>query len=193
MGFRIFLLIILHAFVIIFLSITHSQAKEDEWWHVEELGNYIITGVSGEVVHGDRLRFAIKKSDCNKMSILFSFSTTKKTKEIKKLQDESIPIRINNFEQVSAAEIIAIHTMGDFMSIVMMQAPGLKSVKEMVGAIMTIYKQEKNFSIELLDEGGFNPDYYFDILKNNWKLDLLPYKIEQAQRMCYGPITSELS
>ena len=83
--------------------------------------------------------------------------------------------------------------MGDFMSIVMMQAPGLKSVKEMVGAIMTIYKQEKNFSIELLDEGGFNPDYYFDILKNNWKLDLLPYKIEQAQRMCYGPITSELS
>ena len=193
MGFRLFIFMILHAFVIIFLSITHPQAKENEWWYVEEFGNYIITGVSGEVVHGDRLRFAIKKSDCNKMSILFSFSTTKKAKEIKKLQNESIPIRINNFEQISAAEIIAIHTMGDFMSIVMMQAPGLKSVKEMVGAIMTIYKQEKNFSIELLDEGGFNPDYYFDILKNNWKLDLLPYKIEQAQRMCYGPITSELS
>ena len=193
MGFRLFIFMILHAFVIIFLSITHPHAKEDEWWYVEELGNYIITGVSGEVVHGDRLRFAIKKSDCNKMSILFSFSTTKKAKEIKKLQNESIPIRINNFEQISAAEIIAIHTMGDFMSIVMMQAPGLKSVKEMVGAIMTIYKQEKNFSIELLDEGGFNPDYYFDILKNNWKLDLLPYKIEKAQRMCYGPITSELS
>ena len=193
MGFRLFVFVILHAFVIIFLSITHPQAKENEWWYVEEFGNYIITGVSGEVVHGDRLRFAIKKSDCNKMSILFSFSTTKKAKEIKKLQNESIPIRINNFEQISAAEIIAIHTMGDFMSIVMMQAPGLKSVKEMVGAIMTIYKQEKNFSIELLDEGGFNPDYYFDILKNNWKLDLLPYKIEKAQRMCYGPITSELS
>ena len=83
MGFRLFVFVILHAFVIIFLSITHPQAKEDEWWYVEELGNYIITGVSGEVVHGDRLRFAIKKSDCNKMSILFSFSTTKKTKEIK--------------------------------------------------------------------------------------------------------------
>ena len=127
------------------------------------------------------------------MSILFSFSTTKKTKEIKKLQDESIPIRINNFEQVSAAEIIAIHTMGDFMSIVMMQAPGVKNVKEMVGAIMTIYKQEKNFSIELLDEDGFNPDYYFDISKNNWKLDLLPHKIEQAQSICYGSISNELS
>ena len=193
MGFRLFVFVILHAFVIIFLSIAHPQAKENEWWYVEEFGNYIITGVSGEVVHGDRLRFAIKKSDCNKMSILFSFSTTKKTKEIKKLQDESIPIRINNFGQVSAAEIIAIHTMGDFMSIVMMQAPGVKNVKEMVGAIMTIYKQENNFSIELLDEDGFNPDYYFDILKNNWKLDLLPYKIKQAQSICYGSITNKLS
>ena len=61
MGFRLFVFVILHAFVIIFLSITHPQAKEDEWWYVEEFGNYIITGVSGEVVHGDRLRFAIKK------------------------------------------------------------------------------------------------------------------------------------
>ena len=79
------------------------------------------------------------------------------------------------------------------MSVVMMQAPGVKNVKEMVGAIMTIYKQEKNFSIELLDEDGFNPDYYFDILKNNWKLDLLPYKIKQAQSICYGSITNKLS
>ena len=79
------------------------------------------------------------------------------------------------------------------MSIVMMQAPGSKNVNDMIGAIMKIYNYEKKFSIELINEDGFDPNYYFDILKNNWKLDLLPYKIDQAQSICYGSISNELS
>ena len=183
---RFFLLFFLHILAISLILITHPKAEESEWY-VKEFGNYIITGVNGEVSHGDRLRFAIKKNDCERMSILFSFSTTKRPLEVKKLQDERIPIRFNDREAIAVAEIIAINTLGEFMSIVMMQAPGFKNIREMVGALMIMYRVDKNFSIELINEDGFKADYYFDILKNNWKLDLLPYKIKQAQNMCYGP------
>ena len=183
---RFFLLFFLHILAISLILITHPKAEESEWY-VKEFGNYIITGVNGEVSHGDRLRFAIKKNDCERMSILFSFSTTKRPLEVKKLQDERIPIRFNDREAIAVAEIIAINTLGEFMSIVMMQAPGFKNIREMVGALMIMYRVDKNFSIELINEDGFKADYYFDILKNNWKLDLLPSKIKQAQNMCYGP------
>ena len=189
---RFFLIIFLHILFISFIFITHPQADEGEWY-VEQSGNYIIIGVSGEVSHGDRLRFALRKNDCERLSILFSFSTKKRPQEVKRLQNQSIPIKINNIEVYLPAQILAVNTLGNYMSIVMMQAPGHKNIKEIVRSLMNIYNVEKNFSIELINEDGFKPDYYFDILKNNWKLDLLPYKIKQAQSICYGSITNKLS
>ena len=61
---RFFLLFFLHILAISLILITHPKAEESEWY-VKEFGNYIITGVNGEVSHGDRLRFAIKKNDCD--------------------------------------------------------------------------------------------------------------------------------
>ena len=59
---RIFLIVFLHVLVIFFLLTTHPQAKEDEWT-IQDYGSYIVTSVPGEVVHGDKLRFIIKKED----------------------------------------------------------------------------------------------------------------------------------
>ena len=50
MRMRLFLLVVLHALVISFLSITHPQAEEDEW-HINDYGDYVIATVPGQVIY----------------------------------------------------------------------------------------------------------------------------------------------
>ena len=49
------------------------------------------------------------------------------------------------------------------------------------------YESENYFGIKLVSGPDFNPNDYFDILRNNWKLDGLPQKIAEAQSLCIGP------
>ena len=69
----------------------------------------------------------------------------------------------------------------------MMQTPGNHEIREFIGALQTMYDFEKEFRIELVRHDGHDPEKYFDIFHNNWKLDLLIEKIEIARNMCLGP------
>ena len=51
---------------------------------------------------------------------------------------------------------------------------------------MKDYKKDEKFSITLAKSEDFNPEKYFDILSNNWKLDKFPEKITEAHLMCSG-------
>ena len=73
------------------------------------------------------------------------------------------------------------------MNLVMMQAPGLKHIGSMISSMMAWYESENYFGIKLVSGPDFNPNDYFDILRNNWKLDGLPEKISEAQSLCIGP------
>ena len=136
---------------------------------------------------GDKLRFFMNKGDCERMGILFSFTTMKNHKNIQSLQDKTLPIKINGHSIDDAAKVVLVQNLFRDMNIVMMQAPGLKSVKDMISAMMAWYEDKNFFGIELVSEPGFDPQDYFDITDNNWKLDHLPEKIIQAQRLCFGP------
>ena len=46
---RLFLLVVLHAVVIVFLSITHPQAEEDEW-EINDYGDYVVAAVPGQII-----------------------------------------------------------------------------------------------------------------------------------------------
>jgi len=50
MRMRLFLLVVLHALVISFLSITHPQAEEDEWY-INDYGDYVVATVPGQVIY----------------------------------------------------------------------------------------------------------------------------------------------
>ena len=50
MRMRLFLLVVLHALVISFLSITHPQAEEDEW-DINDYGNYIVAVVPSQIIY----------------------------------------------------------------------------------------------------------------------------------------------
>ena len=183
---QILLILSVHLFLFLVLFAYHAQAEED-LWYVEEFDTFVVTAKNGEVTHGDKLRFFMNKGDCSRMGILFSFTTMKNHKNIQSLQDKTLPIKINGHQVDDAAKVILVQNLFRDMNIVLMQAPGLKSVKDMISAMMAWYEDKNFFGIELVSEPGFDPQDYFDITDNNWKLDHLPEKIIQAQRLCLGP------
>ena len=183
---RVLLIILSH--VLLFSIVFAYQAQaEDEGWTIDEFSDFVVTAKHGEVIHGDKLRFFIKKNDCSRMGILFSFSTSIDNQNINKLQDARIPIEINGRRINGAAEVILVQPLFRSMNLVMMQAPGLKHIGSMISSIMAWYDSENYFGIELVSGPNFNPDEYFDILRNNWKLEGLPQKIDEAQSICRGP------
>jgi len=183
---QVLLILSVHLFLFLVLFAYHVQADEDQWY-VEEFDTFVVTAKNGEVTHGDKLRFFMNKGDCSRMGILFSFTTMKNHKNIQSLQDKTLPIKINGHQVDDAAKVILVQNLFRDMNIVMMQAPGLKSVKDMINAMMAWYEDKNFFGIELVSKPGFDPQDYFDITDNNWKLDHLPEKIIQAQRLCFGP------
>ena len=183
---RVLLIILLHLSLFFIVFAYHAQAEE-EGWSVEEFSDFVVTAKHGEVIHGDKLRFFIKKNDCSRMGILFSFSTSIENENIKNLQDTRIPIEINGRRIDGAAEVILVQPLFRSMNLVMMQAPGLKHIGSMISSMMAWYESENYFGIKLVSGPDFNPNDYFDILRNNWKLDGLPQKIAEAQSLCIGP------
>ena len=183
---RVLLIILLHL-SLFFIVFAYQAQAEEEGWSVEEFNDFVVTAKHGEVIHGDKLRFFIKKNDCSRMGILFSFSTSIENENIQKLQDARIPIEINGRRIDGAAEVILVQPLFRSMNLVMMQAPGLKHVGSMISSMMAWYESENYFGIKLVSGPDFNPDDYFDILRNNWKLDGLPEKISEAQSLCIGP------
>ena len=183
---RVLLIILLHL-SLFFLVFAYQAQAEEEGWSVEEFSDFVVTAKHGEVIHGDKLRFFIKKNDCSRMGILFSFSTSIENENIQKLQDVRIPIEINGRRIDGAAEVILVQPLFRSMNLVMMQAPGLKHIGSMISSMMAWYESENYFGIKLVSGPDFNPNDYFDILRNNWKLDGLPQKIAEAQSLCIGP------
>ena len=183
---RVLLIILLHLSLFFLVFAYQAQATE-EGWSVEEFSDFVVTAKHGEVIHGDKLRFFIKKNDCSRMGILFSFSTSIENENIESLQNVRIPIEINGRRIDGAAEVILVQPLFRSMNLVMMQAPGLKHIGSMISSIMAWYESENYFGIKLVSGPDFNPNDYFDILRNNWKLDGLPQKIAEAQSLCVGP------
>ena len=168
---RVLLIILLHL-SLFFLVFAYQAQAEEEGWSVEEFSDFVVTAKHGEVIHGDKLRFFIKKNDCSRMGILFSFSTSIENENIQKLQDARIPIEINGRRINGAAEVILVQPLFKSMNIVMMQAPGLKHIGSMISSMMAWYESENYFGIKLVSGPDFNPNDYFDILRNNCSTDI---------------------
>ena len=182
---RFIVFISLHLFLFLLIIAYQAQANEDDW-NVVTSDEFIVTTKPGEVIWGDKLSLIIRKNDCARMNIVFSFSTKKKNENIKNLQNKLIPIKINGHEENLEVEVIMVQPMFNYMNLVLMQAPGLKNIEKMIGSMMAWYNSDNFFGITLVGNQGFDPDEYFDIKDNNWKLDGLPEKITQAQSICYG-------
>ena len=155
---RLSLFFFLHLVALAILLLVHPHAKaEDDEWYINDFGDYVVAAVSGKVIHGDKLRFFIRKSDCSKAGILFSFSTTRKIKNINNLQNQDLPIRINKLDKFSSsARVITVHPLQS-MTIVMMQFKGFHNLDDLISGLMKLYNHQKEFSITLIKNDHYTP------------------------------------
>jgi len=162
-----------------------SYAIEDEW-NIHDFGSYVVASVPGEVVHGDKMRFVLEKRNCNKIGIMFSFLTYKSS-ETPELQGRKVPIRINGSDTLNVADIVLVRPAFSNMAFfVMFTSPEYYPLDEFTNGIMKDYRKNNKFSITLAKADDFDPEKYFDILDNNWKLDMFPEKIKEASSLCKG-------
>ncbi|MDC0216099.1 hypothetical protein OAJ75_03305 [Candidatus Pelagibacter sp.] len=167
-----------------FLVITQAQAEEDEW-SIDNYKGMVVTSVPGKIVHGDKLRFVLKKGDCDYLNILFSFLTYKAPNEIQRLEGKRIPIKINEEAILGFADIMIISPAFNNMAhFVMLSAPQSYDLSSFSTGIMSSYNSRKIFSIELMDGVGFEVKKYFDITSNEWNLEKYPEKISEAYNLC---------
>ena len=71
---QLLLIVSVYLFLFLVLFAYHAQADEDQWY-VEEFDTFVVTAKNGEVTYGDKLRFFMNKGDCERIGILFSFTT----------------------------------------------------------------------------------------------------------------------
>ena len=57
---RVLLIILLHLSLFFLVFAYQAQAEEENEWYVNDFGTFVVAAVSGEVIHGDKLRFFIK-------------------------------------------------------------------------------------------------------------------------------------
>ena len=95
-----------------------------------------------------------------------------------------IPIQINDLPTTGAAEVWIVKPFLKFGHLVLMSAPGPKNLEKFSNALMVIYSRQNKFGIKLLNEDGFNPNKYFDLIENNWALDKFPEHIGKAYEIC---------
>ena len=74
---RFLVFISLHLFLFLLIIAYQAQANEDDW-NVITSDEFIVTTKPGEVIWGDKLSLVIRKNDCARMNIVFSFSTKSK-------------------------------------------------------------------------------------------------------------------
>ena len=117
---------------------------------------------------------------------MFSFLTYKSS-DTPELQGRKVPIRINKSETLNVADVVLVKPAFSNMAFfVMFTAPQYYPLEEFTNGIMNDYRKDKEFSITLAHSNDFNPEKYFDILDNNWKLDKFPEKITEAHQLCLG-------
>ena len=67
------LIIILSHLLLFFIVFAYQAQAEEEGWTIDEFSDFVVTAKHGEVIHGDKLRFFIKKNDCSRMVFYFLF------------------------------------------------------------------------------------------------------------------------
>ena len=105
---RVLLIILLHLSLFFIIFAYQAQAEEENEWYVNDFGTYVVAAVSGEVIHGDKLRFFIKKEDCSKVAMMFSFSTSLKKDEIKVFEKQ---LEFNENEKIDKNETNTVNRL----------------------------------------------------------------------------------
>ena len=151
-----------------------------EEWNIEKLDTFTYGAVSGEVTHGDKLRFIMHEDKCDEVLNVFSFYTYEKPGDIHQLKDRSVPIKINGDSLTAKVFLIKPFLMGYQVWFSLGEYP----IKQFTYALNEFYQVHKKYEIEIVDGLNFEAKKYFDIPKNNWKLENLVNSMLDVNKKC---------
>ena len=182
---RLSLFLFLHVIVFIVLLIVHPHVRaEDDGWAIEEHSkDFIYLSKNGEVIHGDKLIFAMQYTNCDKLDHMFSFLTTKAPNDIHQFEQKRLPILLNGHE-FTAKVILVLPVLNNKAFWVMFKLGDYETQK--YAKLLSEFLEEENekYEIRLADGFNFEAEKYFDITQNSWILDNFSEKFAETYKRC---------
>ena len=152
-------------FYILILILVPINAQADDKWDFAKLdGVFSYGALAGKITHGDKLRFIMRKDQCDMVQHVFTFYTYQKPTDIFQLKGQKIPMQIND---VSGFEVKAFMVRPFLMGYLVWFSLGTWPVDTLASAL----KELDSYEIKIVDGHGFKAKKYFDITFNNWELD----------------------
>ena len=160
-----------------FLILAPINARADEKWDFAKLEGFSYGALAGEVTHGDKLRFIMRKNHCDTVQHVVTFYTYQKPDDIYQLKGQKIPVHIND---VSGYEINAFMVRPFLMGYQVWFSLGSWPVDTLATAL----KEFDSYEIKIVDGHGFKAKKYFDITVNNWELDNVGDAFQRIKSNC---------
>ena len=161
----------------LFLILAPLNARADEKWDFAKLDGFSYGALAGEVTHGDKLRFIMRKDHCDTVQHVVTFYTYQKPDDIYQLKGQKIPVQIND---VSGFEIKAFMVRPFLMGYQVWFSLGSHKVDKLSSAL----KELDRYEIKIVDGHGFKAKKYFDITVNNWELKDLGEAFQRIKSNC---------
>ena len=178
---RVLLIISLHLFLFLIVFAYQAQADEDGWT-VHDFKDYTYLSRNGNIIHADRLSFAMEHENCNEVSHLFTFLTTKAPNDVHQFLNKRLPIKINNFPLT--AQVIYINPVLNDQGYWILFELGKYESAKYASLLSGFSTENKNYEIEINDGLNFIAKKYFDITYNSWSLSGFDKKFEEAFKLC---------
>ena len=172
---RLFLFFFFHLFIFLILITSYSYAEDK--WSFEKLDGFNYGALAGEVTHGDKLRFIMRKDHCDTVQHVVTFYTYQKPADISQLNGQKIPVQIND---VSGFKIKAFMVRPFLMGYQVWFSLGSWPVDTLAKAL----KEFDSYEIKIVDGHGFKAKKYFDITVNNWVLKNLGDAFQRIKSNC---------
>jgi hypothetical protein len=160
-----------------FLILAPINARADEKWDFAKLDGFTYGALAGEVTHGDKLRFIMRKDHCDTVQHIVTFYTYQKPDDIYQLKGQKIPVHIND---VSGYEIKVFMVRPFLMGYLVWFSLGSWPVDTLATAL----KEFNSYEIKIVDGHGFKAKKYFDITINNWELDNVGDAFQRIKSNC---------
>ena len=165
-------------FFILILILVPINAQADDKWDFAKLdGVFSYGALAGQITHGDKLRFIMRKDQCDMVQHVFTFYTYQKPADISQLNGQKIPIQIND---VSGYEIKVFMVRPFLMGYQIWFSLGSWPVDTLASAL----KELDRYEIKIVDGHGFKAKKYFDITFNNWELDDVGNAFQRIKSNC---------
>jgi len=161
----------------LFLILAPLNARADEKWDFAKLDGFSYGALAGEITHGDKLRFIMRKDHCDTVQHVVTFYTYQKPDDISQLNGQKIPIQIND---VSGFKIKAFMVRPFLMGYQVWFSLGTWPVDTLASAL----KEFDSYEIKIVDGHGFKAKKYFDIVANNWELKDLGDAFQKIKSDC---------